>query len=327
LEVSALSFCEGSAGVTFALSGTDDGQSYELYRDGTTVVATLDGDGSAATFSGFFQAGMYTARTILGGVFCPADMSGIHIITAATATPANSTVNFTAFNPCSGAATGTVWYLTDTRELSNNQTYKVKKLQDGRIWMVQDLKFGDRCNKTAFTGSSSDQTGSKLTSISGYVYGDCMNAKNGSTPSNRGYLYDWAAVIQKAGAYYGGPNMGCSGTGLSANACQGICPAGWHIPTGTSSGEYQALHNAIGGCATNNDNCWDAASTWEGVLGGYCLSNGTLGGQGDYAYYWSSACNSTNYAYYLRFNSDTTVPGTDDNYKSNGFTVRCVRNY
>jgi hypothetical protein len=75
LTASALSFCEGDAGVTFALSGTDDEQSYELYRDGM-VVATLEGTGSAATFSGFFQAGTYTARTVPGGTFCLAEMNG-----------------------------------------------------------------------------------------------------------------------------------------------------------------------------------------------------------------------------------------------------------
>jgi uncharacterized protein (TIGR02145 family) len=242
-------------------------------------------------------------------------------------------VNFTAFNPCSNAATGATWTLQDTRESGNNQNYKVKKLADGHIWMVQDMKFGDKCNKTAFAGSSSDQTGSKLTSISGYIYGDCMNATNGSTPSNRGYLYDWAAAIQKAGAYYGSSsNVGCSGTatgtsGTAPGACRGICPEGWHIPTGNSTGEFQALHTAIGGCSTSNDDCWDAASAFEGVLGGNCNSGGSLGNQGSGGGYWRSTYYDSSYAYNLYFTSTYTGPGTYSNYKNFGRSVRCVRNY
>ncbi|MDR3184484.1 MAG: fibrobacter succinogenes major paralogous domain-containing protein [Prevotellaceae bacterium] len=133
-----------------------------------------------------------------------------------------------------------------------------------------------------------------LTSIPGYQYGDCMNATNSSTPA-RGYLYDWAGAIQKAGAYFGSSSdVGCSGvgsgtSGTNPGACQGICPEGWHIPTGDySNGEYQALHTAIGGCVTTNDDCWDASSAWEGVYGGYYSPNGALYDQGSCAYYGSS---------------------------------------
>jgi uncharacterized protein (TIGR02145 family) len=332
LEVSAPSFCEGSAGVTFALSGTQSGASYVLYRDDATVVAMLEGTGSTATFSDAVNvAGTYSARTIPGGAFCPAEMSGIHIITVAPVTSSGSTVNFTAFCPSPGAATGTVWYLTDTREAASTntaaraQTYKVKKLQDGRIWMVRDLKFGDKCNKTAFSGSDgSDQTGKLSTVFPGY-YGDCRN----NTQANAGYLYEWAAAIQKAGAYFGSSsNVGCSGKGSAANTCQGICPAGWHIPTGYTTGEFYDLHSNYGrGCATNNDNCWDASSTWEGVLGGSCSSIGSLAVQGSSAYYWSSTYNAPNYACALYFSSGATQPGTYNAYKSYGRSVRCVRNY
>jgi hypothetical protein len=76
LEVSASGFCEGDAGVTFALSWTDAENSYQLYRDGAAVGMPLEGKGSPATFSGFFEAGTYTAWTVPGGAFCPAEMNG-----------------------------------------------------------------------------------------------------------------------------------------------------------------------------------------------------------------------------------------------------------
>jgi uncharacterized protein (TIGR02145 family) len=247
-------------------------------------------------------------------------------------TAPGSTVTFSAFDPCPEVAVSTVWYLTDTRESTNEQTYKVKKLADGHIWMVQDLKFGDLCG-TSFSGSTADQTGN--VSSTGTYYGDCTSATNTSTPANRGYLYDWAAAINKPGAYYGSTlTVGCSGTvtgtaGIAPGACQGTCPSGWHVPTGASdgNGELQALHTAIGSCSTSNDYCWNASSMWEGVYGGYCGSKGTLTHQGDDAYYWSSMYGDIVSAYTLYFNSGTVRPGTYNVDKSLGRSVRCVRNY
>jgi hypothetical protein len=77
LTASALSICEGGTGVTFALSGTEPGRIYRLYKDGTTVVATLTGDGNAATFCDMVnEAGTYTARAVALPEYCPAVMTG-----------------------------------------------------------------------------------------------------------------------------------------------------------------------------------------------------------------------------------------------------------
>jgi uncharacterized protein (TIGR02145 family) len=235
-----------------------------------------------------------------------------------------------AFNSCPDAATLSVWYLTDDREADNVQTYKVKKMADGHIWMVQDLKFGNKCNKTAFTGSTSDQMGKVTTLSSGTYYGDCRN----SVVSGGGYYYDWAATINKSGAYAGSSsNVGCSGTasGLSGTApavCQGICPEGWHIPTGTSIGEYMALHTAIGNCSTNNDDCWDANSAWEGVISGRSESNGSISGVSSDGRYWTSSYSDQHRAYFLRFYGSGVCAGTcNDGSKNVGRTIRCVKNY
>jgi uncharacterized protein (TIGR02145 family) len=245
-------------------------------------------------------------------------------------TAPGSTVNFTAFNPCTTAAAGATWTLQDTREAASTntearaRTYKVKKMQDGRIWMVQDLKFGDKCANNSFYSGSDSQ--SKVSSVFMDFYGNCTAATNTSTPSNRGYLYDWAAAINKSGAYYGSTlTVGCSGTGTAANACQGICPDGWHIPTGNTTGEYQVLHNAMTGCT--NDGCWNSGSAWEGVLGGLCVHNGSISNQGSHAYYWSSTYANSSSAYYLYFYSNSVHPGTTDYHKRAGYPVRCVRNY
>jgi uncharacterized protein (TIGR02145 family) len=252
-----------------------------------------------------------------------------------SSTAPSVTVDFTAFDPDPGAATGTVWYLTDTRESNNIQTYKVKKMQDGHIWMVQDLKFGDKCNKDAFTGATSSDQKGNLTTISGDYFGDCMNRWDASrTPDARGYLYNWAAAVNKSGAYYTSTAYrGCSGTvtgtvSPAPSACQGICPAGWHIPTGNTDGEFYALHNASGrSCSTSSDKCWNASSDWEGVLGGACTKAGALSNPGSNAYYWSSTYGDKNFAYYLNFYSTYMTPSANAWGKDNGYALRCVRNY
>jgi hypothetical protein len=77
LTASASSFCAGGAGVTFALSGTEFGRIYQLYRDGTTVVAAMPGTGSVASFSGMVnEAGTYTALAIALPEYCPTVMAG-----------------------------------------------------------------------------------------------------------------------------------------------------------------------------------------------------------------------------------------------------------
>jgi uncharacterized protein (TIGR02145 family) len=233
-----------------------------------------------------------------------------------------STVDFTAFKPCA-ASTGATWTLRDTRESSNNQSYKVKLMADGRYWMVQDLKFGDKCNKTSFAGSNgTDQTGKVTSHTDKTYYGDCRS----NTYTGAGYLYDWAAAIQKPGAYCGGTEEGCSGTGGAS--CQGICPVGWHIPIGGSDGEFQKLHDAMNtSCEANNATCWNAASAWEGVFGGRCGISGLPLGQGDAAYYWSSTYVSNDNAYLLYHNNEITLYLMGSNPKNYGEAVRCVRNY
>jgi hypothetical protein len=81
LQASAPAFCAGSAGVVFALDGTESGRSYQLLRDDAPVGA-LNGTGSAATFSGTFAvAGVYTAEvSVADGTYCAATMNGSHNI-------------------------------------------------------------------------------------------------------------------------------------------------------------------------------------------------------------------------------------------------------
>lgn len=183
------------------------------------------------------------------------------------------------------------------------------------------MKFGDLCG-TAFAGSTNNQTG-HVSSIGTY-YGDCRN----NTQANAGYLYDWAGAINKNNADYGSStNVGCAGTG--GNNCQGICPAGWHIPTGGSDGEFAVAHAAFQTAySCTGSACWNASSQWEGVFGGYCSTSGGFGYQGSRGFYHASTYASANESYKLRIRSNTSdfLPGTYSYSKRYGYSVRCIKN-
>jgi uncharacterized protein (TIGR02145 family) len=307
--------------------------------------------GDKITFTGtppfYLQLGDGTSLTVSSTYTLPAsntlmsftDASGAPGTIIITCTPPGSTVDFTVFDPCSDATTGDFWYLTDSREANtdppNPQTYKVKKMVDGHIWMVQDLRFGNKCtNKTSFTGSGKDLINNITSLTDKTYYGDCMNAKNSSTPSDRGFLYDWAAAINKSGAYYGSSlDVGCSGTlsgTLSPNpgACQGICPIDWHIPTGCSNGEFLRLQNMIPQAGSSPSAFWFSHTGFEGVYGGWFNFQG-LCDQGSSVFYRSStACN----AYFTcGIEGNTRALQSLDtcynNEKHEAFQVRCVMNY
>jgi uncharacterized protein (TIGR02145 family) len=201
-------------------------------------------------------------------------------------------------------------------------------MEDTNIWMIQDIKFGN-CDKTDYTGSDSN-TGNQYDKLFQGSYGDCRNNPH----PGAGYLYDWAAVMQKPDTYSGGSETGCNGnssgaTGKNPATCQGICPAGWHIPTsGTASNdEYYGLFTAPGrNCETKQGDCWNSNSAWEGVAGGLCDASGLL------KYFRANICvhsstyqNTANYLYLLSAGSvnNTHAPAT----KSTGMSARCVMNY
>jgi hypothetical protein len=92
LTASASGFCAGDAGVTFALSGTENGRSYQLYN-GATTVTTLPGTGSAANFSGSMTEGIYTAKVLASaGGDCEAPMSGTPITISRNPLPTQPTI-------------------------------------------------------------------------------------------------------------------------------------------------------------------------------------------------------------------------------------------
>ncbi len=327
ISASANNTAPGTA-VTLTASGGGNGSGavYE-WGTGSTVGSNKI---SPATTTAATRSVSPTATTTywvrrISNTTCTNTTSGVTTTVTVTC-HAPGTATMQNFYPCSNAATNSTWNLTDTR---NNVTYKVRKLADGRYWMVDDLKYPAACNKTSFSGST-QSTGTLGSKVSGF-YGDCHNITDASTPANRGYHYDWMFVMQHANAYNGSSwNPGCTGNPSDKAACRGICPEGWHVPTGNeSTGEFTLLNNAVNSGSTSSPSGLRDISTFNGVYGGDSYPGNpvvSLYDQGLSSNYWSSSYLDTSDAYNLGFDGTGVLPSRSY-FKNGGFSVRCIRNY
>ena len=203
--------------------------------------------------------------------------------------------------------------LTDPRD---GQTYKIRKMPDGHWWMVENLRFGS-CNASTFKSYYKTSTVNQI--AAGY-YGVCMIG----TITGAGHLYNWQAAMNHPNAVYntaGNPSGNVNGN--SPTQWQGICPDGWHLPSGGSTGEYLQLYASF--CNTANK-IYPGKEAFEGILGGLADGSG-VSYAGSRGFYWSSTWHSNARPYYLFFNSSSAIYPYTDSYKYNGFAVRCVKNY
>jgi uncharacterized protein (TIGR02145 family) len=189
----------------------DRATAYQWYNGNTAI--TSEGGNYYYTTGALTSPVTYKVTVANGACSVTSDAAVVSITTngcGENCTPPEATVNFNAFNPCSGAANGTSWYLTDTRVGGNNETYKVRKMEDGKIWMVQDLKYGN-CIDTRLEGTEY-----------GTLSGSCRTAVPACVAAGAGYMYDWFLALA-------GTSTPCTG---ASDDCRGLCPAGWHVPTG-----------------------------------------------------------------------------------------------
>lgn len=182
--------------------------------------------------------------------------------------------------------------------------YTVKKLADGKVWMTENLRIANKTITSADSNVTSDFT-IPASSISGF---------NGVQDTNNVYVdstYGGYYTFYTATAGTGGTSLATDG----ANAPSSICPKGWRLPTGGSSGEFQTLYNNYNSVALMMD---VPNFTLSGTV-----SNGSESGQGSRGFFWSSTVGNANYAYRLFLDSSNVNPAYDY-YKYYGFSVRCV---
>ena len=258
---------------------------------------------------------------------------------------------------CGSLSVGDIVSLTDER---NGQTYRIKKMQDEKCWMVDNMKYKgegitisnigdgtegitlndtdgryntvDGTNGAAIsgTGTNWDKAFYNNPMVASYCYGDSIQ----SSYTKCGYLYNWYAATAGNGTY----SVDAEGT----NVASSICPTGWRLPSGYSDGStatgdgtsYTAADFAVlnasmnaGSLTTGSTSSsyyagWQFTGAWFGVFSGGW--NDGFYNQGSRSYYWSSTAYSSTDARSLSFSSSDVGPN-HRSYKYRGRATRCVK--
>ncbi|MDL2231026.1 hypothetical protein LJB75_01245 [Bacteroidales bacterium OttesenSCG-928-L19] len=254
----------------------------------------------------------------------------------------NVATNIPACPACIGETT-----VTDV----DGNVYQARTMPDGKMWMIENLRTTKYANGDTIRKRTNEWV------IGDDDYKPYFVKPSQATPDGGGsftfdkdtlwgYYYNWAAAV--------GLLMNISGNGDNlvtpdANGhVQGICPAGWHLP---SDAEWATLRDStdnLDGNAGNNNEAVYMACTNSGWNTGdltaasngaaqnsTCFSappagsyfNGTVFNSGNFAYFWSTTpAEGTAYgAYYYGFSYYYRNVFRYDGNKVLGFSVRCVR--
>jgi uncharacterized protein (TIGR02145 family) len=117
----------------------------------------------------------------------------------------------------------------------------------------------------------------------------------------------------------GGQAPACQNASGSGFTSASVCPSGWRLPTGGSTGEFTALNNAVNSGSTTTDA--GLRSSWLAQRSGYW--NGGFVNQSGLGDYWSSSQASATAAFALSFYSTVVYPASNYS-KALGRAVRCV---
>lgn len=238
------------------------------------------------------------------------------------------------------APTGSVVAMLDVRD---NNVYTVAKLDDGNWWMAENLRLdpNNLANNTVISASNTNNPTSefitKLESWPTTSYNKCNNytdacvdslsisVENLDKSNNAKYwdgaLYNWYTVTA---------GNGLNNMGRDATATGDICPAGWHLPKGTTNGDFVTLSTSIGGLATNMDyNTTPTGHEISNKLHSFPYNHSdvdVLDGpytSGNYNEYWTSTAYSTLVASTMATSYEEARVSSAIN-KSNGAPARCM---
>ncbi|MBP7850035.1 MAG: right-handed parallel beta-helix repeat-containing protein [Lentimicrobiaceae bacterium] len=221
------------------------------------------------------------------------------------------TVNI-SFADTSGFKCGSI--VTDTRDGQQYPTVQITS----QCWMAKNLNVG-----TMVSGSSNQTNNS---TIEKYCYNNDAN-----NCAIYGGLYQWNEM------------MGY----VTTSGVQGICPAGWHIPTGaewcilTTFLDPTMNCNATAWSGTDaggkmkeaGTNYWNSPNTgatnssgFTALGAGFRYSNGSFSNLTGTTYFWSSSgySSTSDFGWGLRYNDADVSRNSGAN--TYGFSVRCIRN-
>jgi uncharacterized protein (TIGR02145 family) len=196
-----------------------------------------------------------------------------------------------------------------TPSVSLNEEYDFPTVKIGdQVWMAENLKT-DKYNDGTNIPLVTDSTAWSNLTTPGY----CWYKNDTSNKKLFGALYNWYTV----------------NTGK-------LCPKGWHVPTdadwtilttflgGESTGGSKLKESGIINWASPNSEATDETG-FRALPGGYRFFSGTFLNKSSYGFWWSSSENFTSSAWLRGMYYNSSEVSSLSFSKSNGFSVRCVR--
>ncbi len=199
--------------------------------------------------------------------------------------------------------------LTDARD---GQVYKTVQI-GGQVWMAENLNY-------AYNEGTAKS----------YCY-----ENSADSCAKYGRLYLWSAAMDSAAVFGDGGGCGYGSTceaGSATFEVQGVCPAGWHLP---SRAEFETLFAAVGGkkvagTVLKSTSGWMEDGNGTDVYGfsalpaGRYYYGGIFNDVGSYAGFWSATEDGSDLASCWYLNAGGA--GLNGLSKEYGFAVRCLRN-
>ncbi len=251
---------------------------------------------------------------------------------------------------CDAASLGVMSTMRDSRD---GTYYRVRKMADGKCWMVDNLaldltaNYAGKPNWGTAPAKISSPTANSSTvpqlMLNNNIVDQGQIPNNGSPKAS--YLYNWCATM-------GDTSSNCITTGYytegQPSAPQtGICPAPFRLPQGgpaaissnpsTTTNEFAALDIAMGGTGAGRDpaNTYPGfigtadnitGTNWHGVFSG--SYTGVINFSGITGAWWSSTNAATPVGYYLYVSGSgsgaSVYPDRTGANKSSGLSVRCL---
>ena len=220
---------------------------------------------------------------------------------------------------------------TDAIDLRDGQAYTIQRLADGKCWMMTNLNLGATDLTTDLT---SDNT-HLATTVSAATFNGWKKSSGSESYTSAEFIpitasnsSDKSATDSKSGMPYGtlynycaaSANTYCSNSGTD-NATSDLCPKGWRLPIGNTSGEFQALYNKYGSNASmrNPISAGGAAFTLSSIF----YDGSPTGRQGSEGNFWSSTFYSGSFMYNLYLDTSSVSPASYSS-RANGTSIRCV---
>ncbi len=237
-------------------------------------------------------------------------------------------------NFCLGAATGSYSAGTTICEGSACQPCGTYTMNYGGVtyttvavgtqcWMGQNLNYGT----LLATGGTAATNNGIVEKYCPLAHGSvAATALSESDCTTWGALYTWSEA------------MGYQASECNSGKCQGICPAGWHIPTDAELGVLETYLTDSGQTCSqtrsNAEGCSTAGTKLKSggtsgmtfLLPGYRLGNGDWYYRGSYGDIMSSTQFSVDYGYKRRLTSSLATVNRYYHDKTGGISVRCIRN-